>query len=704
MMTITLEQWKDAGLTPDQYENDRRRGKLVATRATRNKPVQIELDSIKDEAKKAKIIQYIESKNQLPAIPEDESSEEKTVADIPENLRNKARAMWDILIELDDFIADKEESEKIDSARERFVDFYNKGYVCTHVDRKIIDKISNKTLYGWQNKLKKNDNNPYFLVKEREKKVNLALTDAHKKQLEQLFCHPNRFNYAECHRHANRIWKLTGIQEMPYDPCYTHLSWFYKKNKRMCDSIRYSFKYAKDKYGHYNDLDPEKCMFMDQLVGDGHVFNFQIENPDKPGKLCRATLVVFVDQRTRAWMGYTIVVNENTLAVKLALYRALINCGRFAGLKTPAVPRVIKIDNGKAFKNKELNGEENALESELAGLFARMRNYGLEHVSYSIPYNARSKMIERMFPELNEFEKMWATYVGNQLTNKPGYLQRNEKYLRTQHAALVEAQGGVPALEDLYEFVDAWMLEYNNRKSDGKYLQGRSPFQLIEEHRAAIDYRTRAIPHKELLELMMHKEFRPIGKRGVRINGLDYYHEDLWRYTNVDSSDRYPVLIDDYDKSRAFLYKLDGSFWMELTPTMGTGISPIISVNGTEEDFTQLRGGMQIQHQQVQNVKNDLAQLFGTPVLNKKKLNPVTQRALPEKQKAIGGRQRQLTQEDIEAENEGMPLRFDENGRRIICIQVSSGEWLSTGLKFDNTGYSPEDCDQYNERVMMCQQ
>jgi hypothetical protein len=463
----------------------------------------------------------------------------------------------------------------------------------------------------------------------------MALTDAQKLQLEQLYCHPNRLNYAECHRQANRIWKQIGIQEMPYDPCYTHLSWFYKQNKRMCDSMRYGFKYAKDKYGHYNDLDPEKCFFMDQIVGDGHVFNFQVENPDKPGKLCRATLVVFVDQRTRVWLGYTIVVNENTLAVKLALYRALINCGRFAGLSTPAVPLVIKIDNGKAFKNKELNGEENALENELSGLFARLRNYGLQRVSYSIPYNARSKMIERMFPELNEFEKMWATYVGNQLINKPGYLQRNEKYLRTQHAALVEAQGGIPAIEELYEFVDAWMLEYNNRPSNGKYLQGKTPMQMIEEHRTAIDYRTRAISHKELLELLMHKEYKSIGKRGVTINKIDYYHPDLWEYTARDNADRYPVLIDDYDKSRAFLYKLDGSFWLELTPTPGTGISPIISVNGTDRDFEELRGGMRLQYEQEQNVKNKVAALFGMPVLNKKQLNPPKQKALGENRKSL---------------------------------------------------------------------
>ncbi len=53
---LSLNDWKAAGLSYSQYKMDRYRGKLKATRATRNRPVQIYFDSIQDEAKKQKII------------------------------------------------------------------------------------------------------------------------------------------------------------------------------------------------------------------------------------------------------------------------------------------------------------------------------------------------------------------------------------------------------------------------------------------------------------------------------------------------------------------------------------------------------------------------------------------------------------------------------------------------------------------------
>lgn len=633
MNTISIDEWKAAGLTYKQYKNDRSRGKLVATRATRNKPVQIEVDSIKDPAKKAKIIAKYgdpNAKSQLPAVPEDEPSDIKTVRDLPEDLRNRARAMWDILIELDAFLAEKEKSESMDSARKRFDDLYNKGFICTHVDRAIIDKVHYKTLYKWQDKLDKNDNNPYYLVKEREKKVSMALTEAHKKQLEQFFLFPNRYNYSECHREANRIFKGLGMPEVDYHTAYRHLEWFYSKNKMMCDSVRYSFTYAKNKYGHYITKDPNKCNYMDQIVGDGHTFNVQCLHPTKPGKLVRATLVAFVDERTHAWLGGAIGLSENTELIKLALYRSLVKCGEYAGLSSPAIPLSIKLDNGRAFRSKELAGLENKLMGEMGGLFARMKNYGLQHVSYSIPYNARSKIIERMFRDLNEFEKRWATYVGNKLVDKPGYIQRNQDYLRTQHAALIEAQGGIPTMDELFEAATNWMIEYNNRASNGEYLQGRSPFELIEEHRTAIDYRPRALPQKELLELLMDRKYLPIKKRGVTMWDIDYYSEELWNYTNANNDERYLVMGDPYDKSKVFLHHLDGSFWMALPPSRGTNTNPIIGVTGTEEDHEELAAGMKIQSHQFKKVKEQLAEIYGygSQPENKKVLKAATQKAL----------------------------------------------------------------------------
>ncbi len=44
-----------------------------------------------------------------------------------------------------------------------------------------------------------------------------------------------------------------------------------------------------------------------------------------------------------------------------------------------------------------------------------------------------------------------------------------------------------------------------------------------------------------------------------------------------------------------------------------------------------------------------------------------------------------------------MPLKLDENERRIILIKNSAGQWIETKLKFDKTGYTYEDLYKQNE-------
>ena len=53
---------------------------------------------------------------------------------------------------------------------------------------------------------------------------------------------------------------------------------------------------------------------------------------------------------------------------------------------------------------------------------------GLETV-FARPYNARAKVIERFFKELQEgFEKLLPSYIGSIIQNKPAYIMRNEKF------------------------------------------------------------------------------------------------------------------------------------------------------------------------------------------------------------------------------------------------------------------------------------
>jgi putative transposase len=90
---------------------------------------------------------------------------------------------------------------------------------------------------------------------------------------------------------------------------------------------------------------------MDVLVADGHVLNFQIVNP-QTGKMCRPTLVAWVDMATRMPMGFEIMYTENTRSVLSAFRNACLNAGKLAGIEGGILPKAVYMDNGKSFKNK----------------------------------------------------------------------------------------------------------------------------------------------------------------------------------------------------------------------------------------------------------------------------------------------------------------------------------------------------------------
>ena len=64
-------------------------------------------------------------------------------------------------------------------------------------------------------------------------------------------------------------------------------------------------------------------------------------------------------------------------------------------------------------------------ESGINGLFNKL---GINAV-FAQPYNARAKVIERFFRELQEgFERLLPSFVGSNIIDKPAYMKCNEKF------------------------------------------------------------------------------------------------------------------------------------------------------------------------------------------------------------------------------------------------------------------------------------
>lgn len=82
------------------------------------------------------------------------------------------------------------------------------------------------------------------------------------------------------------------------------------------------------------------------------------------------------------------MLEENTQAITSALRNSIINLGK--------IPKVCYQDNGKAFRSKFFTGD--FYESGIGGLFAKLDIAP----AFAQPYNARAKVIERFFRELQK--------------------------------------------------------------------------------------------------------------------------------------------------------------------------------------------------------------------------------------------------------------------------------------------------------------
>jgi putative transposase len=110
------------------------------------------------------------------------------------------------------------------------------------------------------------------------------------------------------------------------------------------------------------------------------------------------TLILFYDMRSNMPLGWEIMPTENTAAISSALRRAVLRLGKY--------PRVVYLDNGRAFKARFFKGCQDFDEAGYSGLYERM---GCQTI-YAWPYHGQSKTVERFFGSFVELERLCPTY------------------------------------------------------------------------------------------------------------------------------------------------------------------------------------------------------------------------------------------------------------------------------------------------------
>lgn len=320
-----------------------------------------------------------------------------------------------------------------------FVAAYNAGLILPDGVREKVAEISLPTLYRWDADLKKHHDDMLALADRRGKWLQGGAKglgqigeDAEIAFL-KLYLHQNRPTMMMAYRSLAVVLEKRALPVPSYTSVRRYFERFDAANHDVVVFMREGEKAYEDKVGRYLTRDDRILHVGDVLVADGHKMNFMVINPET-GKPCRFTLVGWQDWASRLFMGFEIMLEENTQAIACSLHNSIISLGK--------KPLSVYIDNGKAFKNNFF--EANADMEELDGLYLRL---GI-HVRHSEAYVARTKIIERWWEDFDQqAARALDSYIGPNIDAKPAHLHRNETWHKSRHSE------AVPTIEEVKRMV-----------------------------------------------------------------------------------------------------------------------------------------------------------------------------------------------------------------------------------------------------------
>ncbi|MGE5549149.1 MAG: Mu transposase C-terminal domain-containing protein [Bacteroidota bacterium] len=290
------------------------------------------------------------------------------------------------------------------------------------------------------------------------------------------------------------------------------------------DLLRKGEKYYNDHYAPFVSRDYTGLNAGDYWCSDHHEFDVLILGPS--GKPATPWVTMWMDLRSRLFLGWVVSFNPNSETVRLAFYRA--------AKRQNGLPAEILIDNGKDYRcydfaggrrvrRKDADRIQLEIEKDFA-IFSHMHvaaqfersaiaKLGIQP-HYAIPYHAQSKPVERAFETVkNEFSKFFETYRGGDTRERPENLNQT---LKTANLLTLDEFARV--------FGDWAERYYNNRAHSGQGMDGRTPNEVF-----AACFKTRRHISDELLSLLLMRTSEPVkvGRQGVRLHNFFYEADEL---------------------------------------------------------------------------------------------------------------------------------------------------------------------------------
>ena len=360
--------------------------------------------------------------------------------------------------------------------------------------------------------------------------------------------HENKKLISEIISQSKRIFKEKGFFIKSDSTYRRFIDDWASQNRDIWILAREGGKAFNDKVLKDIRRDKDKIEVGDILVADGHKFNATVINP-LTGKATRMTLILFYDFKSDMPLGYEIMPTENTLAIAGALRNSILKLGPFFGAEG-YVPKLVYLDNGRAFRGSYFTGTKSFADSEIPGLFGRL---GIE-TTFATPYHGQAKPIERWFRTLSEMERDLPSYTGYNIANQPVSMKRNEKF----HQRLFNNRP--ITLEEIHYSFESFVVEYANEPHVGGTYKGYTPREIftnsVEKKIRENNYIERKIAKKDLIFLMLQDETRKIGNNGIKFRNEYYYNQCLAPLIGEKAYIKYDI----WDKSQVFVFSENDKF------------------------------------------------------------------------------------------------------------------------------------------------
>lgn len=481
-------------------------------------------------------------------------------------------------------------------SKDAFITAYHAG-AWPEILRDFGPQLSWKSLERWKLSLSKSKN-ALALADRRglAHRGKSLLTSRHTGIILGQILNPNAPDIAKSARKVIARCRAEGI----YEPSEATIRRFVERYTAECFDEWTLFREGKkawnDKCAISILRDWSQVSVGDVVIADGHTLNFETLNPET-GKAKRMTLLLFYDGASAHPLGWEIMPTENTACISSAFRRTCILLGMF--------PKVVYLDNGRAFRAKFFKGCEDFNQAGICGLYEGL---GCQ-VIHAWPYHGQSKPVERFFGTMHEMEVMVPSYTGNSIEAKPARMKRGED----RHQRLYERMGGRPlTLEETHLAVGSWFAEYASQPRRIRHLKGRTPAQVLAAGRGP---GLSAADMRRLDLLMLRREVKTISKDGFRLNGKLYWHEAL-------ASRRHSIVVayDDVNEPHDVqVYDMDGNLLCIAQDRefyrIAAGMHPAASVLGTETQQAELQAALAIKKGQEREASRTMTALLNTVVL-----------------------------------------------------------------------------------------